>query len=149
MDNVIDMATRMQLLRQQTCFSKLHDEEIEILASLLTEQFPEKDTTIVKEGDMVDSIYLIVNGTALVTHQLYEGDHVKTVELAKLSPTQAIGLNETGFYSLSGRRSATVTSETDMTLLRLSMAAFHGFSLAYSHVNQVMREDAKKMLGLS
>jgi CRP-like cAMP-binding protein len=149
MDNVIDMTTRMELLRKQACFAKLHDEEIEILASLLTEQFLKKGTTIVTEGDTVDSVYIIVDGTARVTRQQYEDDKVSTTELATLVPPQAIGLSETGFYSLSGRRSATVVCESDMTLLRLSMAAFHGFSLAYSHVNQVMRADAKKMLGLS
>lgn len=147
--NTVSMPVRMELLRKQTCFSGLHDEEIEILASLLTEKEYNVEEVIVKEGDIVDAVYIIVEGTAKVTHTEYHGDKVSVLELATLDPNQAIGLNETGFYSLSGRRSATVTSITPMRLLRLSVAAFHGFSLAYSHVNKVMREGAKRMLGFS
>ena len=56
---------------------------------------------------------------------------------------QAIGLNETGFYSISGRRTATVIAMTDMHLFRLSVTAFRGLALAYPHINQVMRENAE------
>jgi CRP-like cAMP-binding protein len=150
MENVISMTTKMDLLRKQPCFSKLHDEEIEILASLLTEKIIKANETIVTEGEIVDSVYLILKGTAQVSHLVYEGDKTDkpvTIYLATMGPSEAIGLNETGFYSLSGRRSATVTSETEMVLLRLSVAAFHGFALAYSHVSDVMKKGARDILG--
>jgi len=55
-------------------------------------------------------------------------------------------LNETGFYSLTGKRTATVVALTDLETLYLSVAAFHGFALAHSHVNEIMHEQAEEFL---
>jgi hypothetical protein len=62
--------------------------------------------------------------------------------VAILSAGDAIGLNETGFYSISGKRTATVIALTEMNLYRLSVAAFHGFSLSHTHVSEVMRKNS-------
>jgi hypothetical protein len=73
--------------------------------------------------------------------------HIESI--TTLETGASIGLNETGFYSLSGVRTATVCAMTPMITLRLSVAAFHGFALSNSHVSAVMRKNASEILGFS
>lgn len=144
----IDLPLKIRLLRKQACFAKLTEKEIEILAGLLVEKHFAPGQTIVNEGDLVDSVYLIVSGTADVQHLSVKDGKIETQSIATLGPDESIGLNETGFYSISGLRTATVVAITEMVLLRLSVAEFHGFALTYSHVNEVMRQNAEKMLDI-
>ena len=142
MEESVDLGVQMQLIRKQPIFSQLTDEEVLELASLFVEVKTPPGEVIVKEGDAVDSIYLIANGTVDVRHvTIVDGSPVVT-SVAILSFGDAIGLNETGFYSLSGKRTATVVALTDMLMYRLSVAAFHGFALAHSHVSDVMRKNS-------
>lgn len=134
----IDLETRKQLLKKQAFFAKLTDDELEILATLLVEVHAHPQEMIVKHGDRVDSVYIIVKGSADVQQTLYQDQVPHTVSLAKLQDGAAIGLNETGFFSLSGKRTASVVALTEMTLLRLSVAAFHGFALSNPHVHEVL-----------
>lgn len=148
MDDSVSLHQKIALIQKQPLFSKLADKEIEILASLLKEKRIKAGETIVTEGVYVDSVYFIVKGTADVQYATVN-EKSKTIQQqshATLRTGDAIGLNETGFYSLTGLRTATVVALSDMELLRLSVAEFHGFALAYSHVNEVMRENARKIL---
>ncbi len=147
MTETIDLEMKKDYLKKQPAFTQLNTEENEVLATLLAEKHFKPGDTIVTEGDHVDSIYIIVSGTADVRHITIK-DHVPQIQsLATLGPGAAIGLNEEGFYSLSGVRTATVVAITDMVTLRLSVAAFHGFALMHSHVNEVMRKQAKNLIG--
>lgn len=148
MADVIGLEYRRTLLKKQACFVQLTENEYEVLTDLLAEKAFKKGDTIVTEGDPVDSVYIIVSGRADVRHAAIKHGLPEITSVAKLGPEQAIGLNEFGFYSLSGVRTATVVAETDMITLRLSVAAFHGFALAYPHVNEVMRKYAETFLGI-
>jgi CRP-like cAMP-binding protein len=143
MDDPTDLATKNAFVRKQTCFKPLTDKESEELAALLIDVHFKAGEIIVNEGDPVDSVYLIVSGSADVRHVTVSNNGLKSDSIATLHPGEAIGLNETGFYSLTGLRTATVVALTDMILLRLNIAEFHGFSLANSHVHAVMRENAE------
>jgi CRP-like cAMP-binding protein len=144
-----DLVLKEEILKKQACFSELTAEETHVLASLLSEKQFKAGETIVTEGDLVDSVYLIVSGFADVQHVTIKNEVLDILSLATLSPGDAIGLNEQGFYSLSGVRTATVVAKTDMVLLRLSVPAFHGFALSYPHVNEVMRRNAETMLDIN
>ncbi|OGT38027.1 MAG: hypothetical protein A3F11_03400 [Gammaproteobacteria bacterium RIFCSPHIGHO2_12_FULL_37_14] len=146
MENSVDSAYKTSLIKKQACFSQLTDQEIEELASLFIEKHIPTGETIVTQGDSVDSVYLIVSGSADVRLLSIKDNAIHSESVATLGPERAIGLNETGFYSLSGLRTATVIALSDMTLLRLSVAAFHGFALSHSHVNAVMRKISSNML---
>jgi signal-transduction protein with cAMP-binding, CBS, and nucleotidyltransferase domain len=148
MEEPVDLELNKEHVKKQACFSKLTDSEIETLAGLFKFTRFSVGETIVTEGDPVDSVYLILSGTADVRHVSIH-DHKPVINsLATLGPGTAIGLNETGFYSLSGIRTATVVANTDMVTLCLSMAAFHGFALAYPHVNEVMHQNAKQYMNI-
>lgn len=142
-DSKQTIALKRQFVRQQACFSKLTPDELDDLATLWTEKHFKAGETIVTEGEPVDSVYLIIRGKADVRHVSIK-DHAPVItSLATLGEGEAIGLNETGFYSLSGIRTATVVALTDMDTFRLSVAAFHGFALANHHVVEVMRVNAE------
>lgn len=139
---MINSVAKKELVKKQGPFSKLNDDELTQLTELFKEQDFKAGETIVSEGDPVDSVYLIIEGRADVK-QLKLKDNMTYLEsIATLTPGQSIGLNETGFYSISGRRTATVIALTDLYTLVLNIAAFHGFALAYPHVNEIMRMNA-------
>jgi CRP-like cAMP-binding protein len=145
MDDAIDLPIKKSFIEKQACFKPLSDKETEELAALLVEKHVAAGETIVTEGDIVDNVFLIVRGEADVRVATIKNhvQHFKSVATLKVGAS--IGLNETGFYSLSGKRTATVVAITDMILLQLSVAKFHGFALAYPHVNEVMRKSAEQI----
>jgi CRP-like cAMP-binding protein len=147
MTDPIDLDVKKAQIQRQPVFKGLNEEELEVLASLLVEKHFTPGQTIVTEGDPVDSVYLIISGTADVRHIRIIDSKPQIEHLATLGANTAIGLSETGFYSLSGIRTATVVANDEMVTLRLSMAAFHGFTLSNSHVSRVMRQQADSMLG--
>ena len=147
MDNLTDLAMKKSFIRKQGCFKPLTDRESEELAALLVDVHFKAGETIVHEGDPVDSVYLIIDGSADVRHVIIRNNgEPYSNSIAKLNSGDSIGLNETGFYSLTGLRTATVVSLTDMNLLRLNIAEFHGFALANAHVHAVMRQNAEGKL---
>ena len=133
-----------KLAKAQPLFSDLTEDEIQTLATLLVEKRISTGQVIVREGDPVDCVYLIVSGKADVRCAINPSEPDKTQSVATLSEKDAIGLSATGFYSLSGARTATVIALTDMVILRLSVPAFHGFVLSNTHVSDVLRKKAKK-----
>lgn len=141
-----DLDKKVSLIRKQSCFTPLTEKEMYELAELWIEQTVQPGDVIVTEGDMVDSVFLIVSGQAEVRHDRILDGKLVSEKVAELGSEDAIGLNETGFYSLSGRRTATVAALTEMVVYRLSVAAFHGFTLTHAHVNHIMRRQALKVL---
>jgi CRP-like cAMP-binding protein len=144
MEDTIDLSLKQSFIKKQNCFVLLSDQEIEGLARLLMEKRFAAGETIVTEGDLVDNVFLIVSGEADVRVATMKDRIPQIQSVAVLKAGEAIGLNESGFYSLSGKRTATVVAMTDMVVLQLSVAKFHGFALAYPHVNEVMRKSAEK-----
>lgn len=139
-----DIETRKRLIRNQKCFMALSEKEVDMLATLLVDRTYMPGNVIVKEGETVDSIYLIVNGDADVFKSHTENHVEHNEKVATLHEGNAIGLSDYGFFSLTGRRTASVIAATEMTTLRLSVVVFRGFALAYPHANQVMREQAEQ-----
>lgn len=150
MTDKIPLDVRQSIIKKQPCFAPLKDQEIEMLATLLVPKEFKAGETIVNEGDPVDSFYLLVKGEAEVKLITYSDKipEVRTIATLSADKSDAIGLNETGFYSLSGLRTATVVAKTDVITLYLTIALFHGFSLYYSHVNEVMRKQSRAYIGM-
>lgn len=145
MAETIDIETKKEYIKKQKCFMKLTENEIEVLASLLRETPFTPGETIVKEGERVDSIYIIVSGTADVLRGHIENHVHEMTKLASLKAGDAIGLSDEGFFSLTGLRTATVAATSNMMTLKLSVTIFRGFALAYPHANEVMRKQAEQL----
>lgn len=125
--NSISLAVRQRLITSFPCFATLTDLQSQELASAMSEIEYTAHEQIVVENDLVDSIYIIIRGEAEVTHAVWQ--HKKTVQVpvAVLRAGEGIGLNDTGFYSSTGKRTATVTATTNMLLLRLDLKDLYAF----------------------
>lgn len=145
MSNSVSLDVTKSLIEKQVCFSEFTSAEVEILASLMAEKHFAPGDIIVTEGDPVDCVYIIVEGITEVRCVKFENLQPHMVYVATLKEGDAIGLNETGFFSLSGKRTATVVAITEVTTLCLSVAEFHGFTLANTHANTVMRAQEKNI----
>jgi len=143
------MHKRTALIRQHPCFSQLTNEEIEKLASLFLEKYFKAKSTIVTEGELVNSIYFIMSGKAEVRHILTHEYTIQPIPSAILTEGETIGLNDTGFYSATGKRTATVVALTDMELLRLDLAAFYQFAHSNPHVSEIMRNSTDILLRMN
>lgn len=145
MANEISIETKKELVKKQGCFANLNDAEIDVLVTLLVEKKFAPGDEIVKQGARVDSVYIIVSGDADVTVTKRENEQSVTEKVATMHGGNAIGLNDRGFYSITGLRTATVTATSEMMTLKLSVVVFRGFALAYPHASQVMREQAERL----
>lgn len=143
--NSVDILTRQALIRVFPCFASFSDEQTKHLAQLMKEVAFKANKVVVTEGEMVDSIYIIVKGEAEVTR--IEKHHKKTNEvlIAALHAGEGIGLNDTGFYSSTGKRTATVTAITNMLLLRLDVNDLYRF-LKENNLEFSMYEASQQML---
>lgn len=142
MDEKINFEQRKLLVKKQTCFKVLNDKEITELTELFVEKQYKSGETIVTEGDTVDSVFIIASGTAEVQHAWVDNGAIKVDKLTDLGPEQAIGLSDTGLYSLSGLRTATVVAKSDMILLRLNVTLFNGFVLSHTNVAKALHAAA-------
>lgn len=134
MDEELNLEVKKSFVKSCACFKVLNDNEITELAELLVETQVKAGEVIVTKGDIVKSVFIIVAGTAEVQSTSVDNGITRIEKLAELGPKETIGLSQTGLYSLSGRRTATVVAKTDMTLLRLKITVFNGFVLSHSHV---------------
>lgn len=146
-DRSDNLELKLALVKKQTCFTSLTPDESKNLAKLFTQQEFKMGDIIVTEGDPVDSVFLVAKGKAEVRQAYVKDNKIQTKVVASIGPGESIGLNETGFYSLTGRRTATVVALSDMITLKLIITEFHGFALANSHVSEVMRKNADSISG--
>lgn len=145
MNDAVSLDDRVERIKKQPVFASLTDKEQEELATLFVEKTYRVGETVVEQGKPVDSVFLIVSGEADVRVTVVENNALKQTSVAVLKAGNSIGLTETGFYSLSGKRTATVVAMTNMVLLSLNVASFNGFALANSHVGDVMRKNASNI----
>lgn len=140
---MIDMEVKKQLVKQHPCFVNLSDTEITALIELFFERTIPAGTTFVKEGEVADNIYFIVEGEVAVNKMITSGDTSELQTIATMGPGDAIGLKESGFFSTTGLRTATLIAITDVVLLRLNISTFYGFALTYPNVKKGLLDAAE------
>ena len=120
------------LLKNLPLFSKVNAGSLKKLADLFRPVQFKKSAIIVQEQDNIDSVYIIVSGEAEVTRQALIGKKPQTLLLALLHPGDSIGLNDSGFYSQTGTRTATVKALNKIEALRLDLSDFKLFLDAHT-----------------
>lgn len=134
----VSIRKRISLILACPIFSILNENQVNELANLMQEVEFNRDEIIVAEGQLVDSVYIIVHGEAEVNriektkHRLISKKKQTQVPLAKISSGETIGLNDTGFFSTTGKRTATVVAMTKMKLLTLDLLALQFFLNKYN-----------------
>lgn len=95
-----------------------HDWPVPILSAFtqaMTKVSFARGDTLVKQNEVVDSIYFIASGQAEVNIDSEEGTSI----LAVLKPGETIGLGMSGFFSQQGVRTANVLAVEDVTVYKL------------------------------
>lgn len=142
---MVTNAERHRFIQQIPCFARFTPEQVEELSILFKEVSFQPNETIVHENDLVDSIFIIVNGSLEVT-QLSKNDKKNTqVPLALLGSGDSIGLHDSGFYATQGKRTATVKALTPALLLRLELDDLTAYLHKY-HLESNMYAASKEML---
>lgn len=133
------------LIQASPCFNTLSDAQSRMLAQLGRAVSFKKGEVIVTQDELVDSVYFIVHGEAEVTFQEGYKKKKRSVPIDILREGESIGLNDTGFFSLTGRRTATVTALNDLLLLRIDLKDLHVF-LQENNFESKMYQAAEQML---
>ena len=81
-----------------------------------------------------------------VKRRLRKKPQMTPVPIALLNPGDSIGLNDTGFFSPTGIRTATVTALTAMTVFRLDINQLHTFLQEHPHLYTALSASAEQML---
>lgn len=149
---VIPINKRQAYISALPCFVNFSEKETQELANLMQEFRYQLGEPIVEQDALVDSIYIIMQGHAEVTREYLKKrrlskkpQFIKT-PVAVLHPGEAIGLNDTGFYSSSGKRTATVTALTEMVLLKLDLEHLYQFFSIHPHLKTEMVSATENML---
>lgn len=145
MNDTVSLERKKALLKEQKVFSDFDNPEIEVLSTLLREVHFAPGEMIVDQGKRVDSVFIIVEGTADVMIEKIIDGNVTSEKVATLDDGQPIGLSDIGFFSITGLRTATVVATSDVIALKLNVAMFRGFALAYPHASEVMRQQAESL----
>jgi CRP-like cAMP-binding protein len=146
---MLDINERKKALSLHPFFSLLTEMDLMHLAELMYESTFHQGETIVREGDLVDSVYIIVNGTAEVTRQSLTVEISGEIIIAKLHVGESIGLMETGFFTHTGLRTASVTALTDMTLLGIGLNELNHFMHESKRLYFDFRNNIKTFLKLN
>lgn len=146
----VSLVKRRALIKALPCFAMLTTEESKALADLMVEEKYVPGQHIVIEDALVDHVFIIVSGRAEVTRKVIikkalKKNKVSVSPLAVIGPGDAIGLNTTGFFSTTGKRTATVTAITPTHVLSLDLKSFHLF-LKKHHLQSAMYAAASQML---
>ncbi|MHB1221397.1 MAG: cyclic nucleotide-binding domain-containing protein [Gammaproteobacteria bacterium] len=126
-EQTLSLEERESLITSYPLFCLLQPQEVKTLAASFDEVSAELGDTITKQDTMVDSVFLIANGSANVERTISTVEGVQIIPVAKLKKGDAIGLSEKGLYSQAGTRTAQVTAATPMTLLTLGINEFYTF----------------------
>lgn len=122
-----NLAKYEALIEQHQVFCLLDRDNVHQLARLAkTANFAENDI-IVKEGDTVRYIYIIISGTAEVSRQIKNAFKEEIMQVAILTTGDAIGLSAANFFSLSGIRTATVKAISPVTAMQFDLRDFYRF----------------------
>jgi len=144
--NNITVDERRNLILAHPFFALLNNEDIKELALLMKEISIPGGEEIVKEGKVIDKLYLIAKGSAEVLREITVLDKANEVFLGNLTVGDAIGLSESDFFSKNGIRTATVVATSDMVLLSIDIDSFNKFMQKSGRLYTGLNESIKKML---
>lgn len=138
---------QLELLRSKALFGGLNDNHLKKVASFLKEERFEKGTTVIKEGEVGDRMYMIVKGNVEILKYnsasqeqesisaLGEGDSFGEMELIDIQPRSA---------TVKAIDDVTAVSLSNPDLLRLSQQDLEAFSIIIINVARIISRKLRK-----
>ena len=147
--DTLDLTQRQSLLSNHPFFMRLNPSDLVELVRNMNEIQYEPGDPIVKEGDLVDAIYVIAEGTAEVSKRETSKYGVKKIFIATLTHGEIIGLSEKGFFAPEGARTADVTAVSKMVALRLRVTDLSQFLRAHPQFTSDTQHAAENLLRMN
>jgi CRP-like cAMP-binding protein len=119
-----------EMLMKFDIFSHLKDDMLEILSNIAVLENFKSGEIVIKEGSEADCIYCIASGTLSITSK---DEHNKKVYISSLSEGAVLG--EASIFE-KGKRTATVTADSDSVLIRFDRYPFILFLRDYPKSSQ-------------
>lgn len=138
-DQPLTLDERVALFKKQSVFEHWPDQQLYNLAQRAEEILFENGSNIVKEGELVDRLYFLINGRAEVCVFVIRGEGMHREVIATLGPGESIGLSESSLFSRSGVRTATVTCLSDQRVLSFRVDFLNEILKAHPELNQQMQ----------
>ncbi len=127
-------------------FSLLSPEELTLFSKHFQEIQLNTGATLTQEGQILDSIFLILTGNADAKRQSISKNHVGEIKIATFGPGETIGLMETGLFSGTGLRTATVTAITPMTVLKMGIHELNSFMQHQAKLYTQFKKSTERIL---
>ncbi|KAG8460505.1 hypothetical protein KFE25_013155 [Diacronema lutheri] len=146
-----------RLLRQlRDLFHDVADAELASIAPLFQFRFAARGAVIAEQGDVADSLYLIVSGSLAVTIRDAWGKPVRVGTIA--ANTSVAFFGESSIVAGAGggggeaagapaRRNATLTAAESCWLLRLDQSDFRAFTHCLPHIRERFQQMQLAVLG--
>jgi CRP-like cAMP-binding protein len=148
-DHGIDFKVRQEIISSHPLFSTFSQEALIELTQAVQEIHYQLGDIIVNEGNFVNSIFFIVRGKAeIIKKQIFANKTAQKVIIATIGEGESIGLDSKGFFSITGKRAATVRALTDLTLLQLKIKDFTTFIKKYPVLDKKIEDLTELMLKL-
>lgn len=140
---MIELSNRKALIRSHPYFKPLNENDIEELAELSFEKSFNANETIINEGDIVDSVYLVAQGDIEIDLNV---DQTEKIPQCVLHSGDAIGLTNEGFFSSTGLRTATLVSINDVVLIGWTIDVINTYIKKHPDFLSSRKEASEKML---
>ncbi|NOZ74851.1 MAG: cyclic nucleotide-binding domain-containing protein [FCB group bacterium] len=143
----------LNLIHQFSLFNDLTDDELNHFKGAFKEVNVSTGTEFIVEGEIGDSIYLLVDGTVEITQNLTlplskDGGDTREKAIIKLSSDIRPLFGEMSLFSEDDRRTATVRAITDCRLAKLMKQDLFRICDAYPKTGyKVMRNLCKILCG--
>ncbi len=140
-----DLEKRVSLLKSLPLFAHVSEAELQQLAALFHDVVYPANQMMVQENEIIDSILIIAEGSAEVSCQR-KTKKTETDILAVLHAGEAIGLSDTGFFSKTRVRTATVTAVTAVFAIRLELPDLKQFLETHPAILPDMQQTTRDIL---
>jgi putative peptide zinc metalloprotease protein len=123
-----DALMSLTVLSSHPIFSAFSTNSLMELISDCTVNSYRAEEVVVKEGDLVDAVFFILQGQCEVRkHTISASNEPIEEPIATLREEESIGLSEFGLFSSTGSRTASVVALTDTKVLCLNVRGFRLF----------------------
>jgi len=143
--NAIDIESRIRIIKQYPLFSDWPSDLLDQFACLWSAVRFKEGRTIVVQGEPINEIYLILSGLAEVSIR-DQSNPLKNKLIATLNEGESIGLGESGLYSTSDLRTATVIAATPMRLIKTNINILQDFFKSHPQLKSMLHLTVNRVL---
>jgi len=128
-------------MREIPHFDRLDNDELDIMAEYIDYQKVEADRTLVKEGDIGESLYYIISGEMEIKKEALDG---RQAVLARFKKGATVG--EMAIIETKSTRSATAITTKETELLVLTRSRFNELAESNSNIALKITQNIANMI---